>query len=183
MNVWRDAGPSGLAHEYMQELCMAPRAAFGTLVMTFLSGYLTTKASAVNALVILLHTPGGLGTLANEPERLVTAIDELIRLDPPVYLLTVTAMADTEISGQTVKKGDYVTSALGVANRDPAVFEAPDELRLDRRPNRHLSFGFGEHACLAGRLAKAMITELIMVLGKTPSFRLAGPPRRARLPP
>jgi cytochrome P450 len=65
-----------------------------------------------------------------------------------------TATAATEIGGHSIAKGDWLMLCYGSANRDEAVFPDPDRFRIDRKPNRHLAFGYGGHLCLGQYLAK-----------------------------
>ena len=79
------------------------------------------------------------------------------RASPPV---TWSAAEDTTLRGQRIKKGDRLILFYGSANRDEEVFEAPDELRLERDPNPHLAFGIGEHFCIGSHLARKTTSAL-----------------------
>ena len=82
---------------------------------------------------------------------------------------------DTELQGCPMKEGDRVLLAWSSANRDPAVFEHPDEYDLDRELQQSLAFGFGPHFCLGAHLARAeMETALDVVLERLPNLSLAG---------
>ena len=82
------------------------------------------------------------------------AIDELLRFNPPVQLLGRIASCDMNVHGKTIPNGSTVTLCLGAANRDPEIFDRPDELILNRTQNRHLAFGSGIHFCLGDWLGK-----------------------------
>jgi hypothetical protein len=107
------------------------------------------------------------------------AVDELIRYVTPVTHMVRTATDDYELRGSKVRKGDKLVLFYASANRDEEVFEAPDELRLDRNPNPHLAFGVGEHYCLGANLARkttgALMRELIPRLEHV---ELTGKPQR-----
>ena len=64
---------------------------------------------------------------------------------------------DLDLEGQHLQRGDLITGFLSAANHDPAVFDAPDRLRLDRFPNPHLVFGSGIHFCLGMQLARVEV--------------------------
>src|SRR5207302_4542950 len=68
-----------------------------------------------------------------------------------------TVTRDVEIDGQHLKEGDKVGLFFGAANRDPTVFERPDEVDIDRPHNRHLTFGAGTHRCIGSNLARLQI--------------------------
>ncbi|HNP18526.1 MAG TPA: cytochrome P450 [Fulvivirga sp.] len=86
-------------------------------------------------------------------ENISLELEELLRFNSPVQLLGRIALEDTIIDNHRIKKGDTLTLCIGAANRDPAVFESPNEIQLDRNP-KHLTFGKGIHYCLGDWLAK-----------------------------
>ncbi|WP_130336956.1 cytochrome P450 [Streptomyces sp. BK022] len=129
---------------------------------------------------------GGLAVLARHPEayrglregtaELDPAIEELLRLHPPLRTLSRTAATDTDLSGRRVRRGDRVVVSLVAANRDAEVFAAPDRLDLARSPNPHLSLGAGPHLCLGADFARLQLRVLHEeVLCALPVLRLAGP--------
>jgi len=91
------------------------------------------------------------GRDAAEPALLV---EEMLRHDSPLHLFERTATSDVVVGGVTVSAGERIAALLGAANRDPAVFDSPDEFRPDRDPNPHLAFGAGIHFCLGAPLAR-----------------------------
>src|SRR4029079_13977188 len=102
---------------------------------------------------------------------------EMLRFDSALQLFERTATADVELGEVTVAAGEKVAVLLGAANRDPAVFEAPDEMRVDRTPNQHLAFGSGVHFCLGAPLARMEVVESVTALfASYPGLRLAGDP-------
>ncbi|MEU1283596.1 cytochrome P450 [Kitasatospora sp. NPDC005856] len=145
----------------------------------FLAGFSTTVAAAVNAVLALLQHPEALGRM-RAPGVLETGVDELLRYDGPVQGTTRACVTTTVIGGVTIERGDLVMALFGAANRDPARFEAPDELRVDRTKNRHLSLGWGPHACTGASLARIIIRSLVTALLDSPATpRLAAAPWRA----
>ena len=91
--------------------------------------------------------------------------NEGLRWASPVKHFTRKALRDYELRGQQIKAGDRLVLLYQSANRDADVFEAPDEFRLDRKPNRHIAFGYGPHMCIGQHLAKQelriMLEELL----------------------
>ena len=98
--------------------------------------------------------------LVEEPELMPSAIEELLRAFTPVNMGRVIEQ-DGDIGGCPVRAGERLLITYGAANRDPAHFDRPDEVVLDRAHNRHLAFGVGVHRCLGSNLAR---TELAIAL-------------------
>ncbi|MEU7524290.1 cytochrome P450 [Saccharothrix sp. NPDC042600] len=124
----------------------------GTCIHLLTAGHETTTNLIGKSVLALLANPGALGAGRALP---VGAVDELIRYDAPVQMVTRWAYRDTVLGERTVRRGDKVVLVLGSANRDPRRFRDPDVLRLDRRPAGHCGFGMGIHYCLGALLAKA----------------------------
>jgi cytochrome P450 len=84
----------------------------------------------------------------------------------------------TELHGVEIPRGAELGLLFGSANRDPSVFDAPDELRLDRAPNPHLTFGAGIHFCLGAPLGRLELqTSLRALLERFPTMEPAEEPR------
>jgi len=118
--------------------------------------------------------------LAPGPDLAVT-VEEMLRFDSALQLFERTATEDVEIGPEgrsvLVERGQKVAVLLGSANRDPAVFDAPGEFRVDRTPNNHVAFGVGVHFCLGAPLARMELFESLTTLFATyPSLALAGEP-------
>jgi hypothetical protein len=111
--------------------------------------------------------------LLDQPELLDSAIEEFLRFYAPVTVGRL-ARKDVEAHGRCVPAGDRVILPFAAANRDPAVFDDPDDLRIDRRRNRHLTFGSGAHRCLGSNLARLELRVTLQEwLRVMPQFRLA----------
>jgi cytochrome P450 len=89
-----------------------------------------------------------------EPRDPATLVEEMLRHDSPLQLFERTATRDIVIGDVHINEGEKIAALLGAANRDPAVFDAPDEFRPDRDPNPHLAFGAGIHFCIGAPLAR-----------------------------
>ncbi|MFM8860958.1 MAG: cytochrome P450 [Acidimicrobiia bacterium] len=125
------------------------------LVFLFISGNETTRHLIGNLLWRLAVTPGLLERLAAEPELIPLAVEEALRLDPPVKFLMRNCMHTTELHGNQLEVGDKVAFGLASANRDSTHFDEPGEFRLDRPdPRSHLAFGGGPHVCPGAALAR-----------------------------
>jgi cytochrome P450 len=147
-------------------------------LLLIVAGNETTRNSLSGA-VIALQEQGRWQELAATPERIPTATDELIRHVSPVMQFRRTATADVELGGQSIRAGDKVVVWYGAANRDPAVFDDPHRLNLDRDPNPHLAFGIGPHFCLGSRLARLQFGVMLGELLKHyPRLRIDGEVRR-----
>jgi unspecific monooxygenase len=104
-------------------------------------------------------------------------VEEMLRFDSALQLFERTATEPVGVGGVTVEEGQKIAVLLGSANRDPAVFDSPDEFRVDRDPNNHVAFGVGVHFCLGAPLARMELTESLGALWSAlPSLHLAGEP-------
>jgi len=92
--------------------------------------------------------------LVENPDVIPNAIEELLRWETPVMMVSRVAVEDTELAGCPVHKGDHTIVAIGSANCDEAEFPDANEVRFDREVNRHIAFGGGIHRCLGSHLAR-----------------------------
>jgi len=115
----------------------------------------TIQGSVMNTLLLLLRNPAQLALVRADPDLVGAAVDEAVRLIPPVAFIERWTRTDATIGGVPIGAGEFIGVSVIAANRDPAVFERPLEFDV-RRPNpRHaLSFSFGEHHCLGAPLAR-----------------------------
>ena len=91
-------------------------------------------------------------------------VEEMLRFDSALQLFERTAREPVDVGGIRVDAGEKVAVLLGSANRDPAVFERPDEMIVDRDPNPHVAFGVGVHFCLGAPLARMELAESLSAL-------------------
>ena len=125
-----------------------------TLRLLLVAGNETTTNLIGNGLLALLRHPDQLELVRREPERIPTAIEELLRYDSPVQVDgRVVAQAAT-LGRVTVSPGDYILLMIGGANRDPEEFERPEQLDVTREDAGNISFGRGIHFCLGAPLAR-----------------------------
>lgn len=144
------------------------------MVELILSGGLDTTGSAIgNALIYLDKTPAARRYLVDHPEALPQAVEELLRYEAPQQALARTAKRDCIVGGQNVKEGERVFLLWASGNRDEDAFDDPEEVVLDRFPNRHMTFGLGAHRCLGSTVArKEILYSLRAVLERMPDYRV-----------
>ena len=125
------------------------------LVFLFISGNETTRHLIGNLLWRVTSDPEVFEALQNDPTLIPVAVEECLRLDPPVKFLMRNCMIDGEVAGTEISAGEKVAFGLGSANRDASQFDDADSFRLDRAEARsHLSFGGGPHVCPGAALAR-----------------------------
>lgn len=150
----RDDVATLLAQAVVDGAPLSERNRLGYYIIIAAAGHDTTSASAATAMWALSREPELLARLKADRSLIPQFIDEAIRFATPVRHFMRTATEDTEIRGRKIAKGDWLMLCYGSANRDEEVFEKPSEFNIDRKPNRHLAFGFGGHVCLGQHLAK-----------------------------
>jgi len=142
------------------------------LFLLLLAGIDTTWSAMGSAFLHLATHAEDRQRLVDEPELIPTATEEFLRAYSPVHVGRI-ATQDTEIAGCPVAEGEWVLLGFPAANRDPAVFENPDEVQIDRQKNRHVAFGLGAHRCLGSNLARLELNvALEMLLDRFPNFEL-----------
>jgi cytochrome P450 len=148
---------------------------FGGCLLLLVAGIDTTWSAIGASIWHLASHPEHQERLRAEPELLASAVEELLRAYAPVTMAREAAV-DTELAGCPVQAGEPLLLAFPAANRDPALFDRPDEVVLDRSPNRHVAFGVGIHRCLGSHLARMELTvALEQLLARTSWFELASP--------
>lgn len=124
---------------------------FGLLLV---AGNVTTTNLITNAVRCFAQRPTVLDEVMHDDEVLATAVEEVLRYRSPVQQTARIATRDTEVEGHTIEEGEPVVAWLASANRDPEVFDSPQEFRHTREPNPHVAFGRGIHICLGAPLAR-----------------------------
>lgn len=142
----------------------------------------TTTSMLTNVTYRLLSTPSLWQRIVEDSSLIQPAIEESLRMDPPVLGLFRTTVDDVTVSGCPIPEKSKVMLLFGSANRDPKQWEDPDEFRLDRPMKflrRHLAFGGGAHFCLGAPLARAEGNRALETLRiRLPHLRLDGPSER-----
>ncbi|AIY45002.1 cytochrome P450 [Mycolicibacterium fortuitum] len=146
---------------------------FETLLI-LIGGDETTRHTLSGGVEQLLRNHDQWETLVANPDALPSAIEEMLRWTSPVKNMCRTLTADTTFHGTDLKEGEKIMLMFESANFDEAVFENPDEFRIDRNPNSHLAFGFGTHFCLGNQLARLELKLMVeRLLARLPDLRLA----------
>ena len=118
------------------------------------AGHDTTSSSTAGAIWALAEDPAQFEQVKANAELIPGLVDEAIRWMTPVKHFMRSATSDTELGGRKIAKGDWLMLCYASGNRDEDVFEEPYQFRCERKPNRHVAFGYGAHLCLGQYLAK-----------------------------
>ena len=145
------------------------------------AGHETTTNLIGNGLWLLLTHPEELARLRADPTLVPSAIEEMLRYEGPIQLNNRRLKAAMDIGGKSLAEGTSITIAIGGANRDPAQFPDPDRFDVGRKPNRHVAFGQGDHACSGMNVARMEgRVAFSRLLARFPKIELAGEPERDR---
>jgi cytochrome P450 len=161
---------------------LAPLEYLGTLILLIVGGNDTTRNSISGGVLALNQFPDQYQKLRDDPGLIPNMVSEIIRWQTPLAYMRRTATRDTELAGKRIRKGDKVAMWYVSGNRDEAVFEAANELRIERKNARqHLSFGLGVHFCMGSRLAEMQLRVLWEeALRRFRAVEVVGPPVRVR---
>lgn len=138
-----------------------------------IAGHETTSSNLANIARRIASDPELRDRLAADRSLVPGFIEEVLRLDPPVLGFFRLAKCDTEIAGIKISEGEYVWVAYAGSNRDPQNCPHARDFDMTRDPNQHVSFGYGEHACLGAGLARAQAVIGTNALLDLPNVRLA----------
>lgn len=138
----------------------------GVAHISFSGGRDTLIDLLAGVVALFAHDPGAMAAIRRDPALAAPATEELLRYISPLRLLARTCPAGAQAGGQDIAPGQRLGMCYGRANRDPAVFEDPDAIRLDRRPNPHLAFGSGPHSCLGNAHARLVARTLLADLAR-----------------
>ncbi len=149
----------------------------GTCVLLLNAGHEATVNMTGNGWLSLFRNPGELDRLRSDHSLIPSAIEELMRFDTPLQMFERWVLDDAEIAGVEVARGQELGLLFGSANRDPAVFDRPDDLDLGRDPNPHMTFGGGIHYCLGAPLGRLeLATSFETLLRRAPGIELEAEP-------
>lgn len=137
---------------------------FGNL--TFAGGRDTIIHSVTSILAYFGDHPEALEFLRKDPKRVIHASEEFFRVVMPLTQIGRVCPVTTDVHGTRVKADQRIGLGWAAANLDADVFKDPGEIRLDRKPNPHLSFGFGKHLCLGAPHARLIVRSLLKALSE-----------------
>lgn len=143
-------------------------------LLILIGGDETTRHVMTGGLLELIRHPEQKQLLAEHPERIPTAVEEMLRWVSPIVNMNRTITRDTELHGQKLHEGDRVLLLYGSGNRDDRAFAEPERFDVTRDPNRHVAFGgFGTHHCLGATLARLELRVLFEeLLPRLPDLQL-----------
>lgn len=145
------------------------------------AGHDTTSSSTAGAIWGLAEHPDEFAKVKADPSLIPGLVDESIRWITPVKTFMRTATDAAEIGGRKLAQDDWLMLCYASGNRDEEIFEDPNAFRVDRKPNKHLAFGYGAHLCLGQHLAKMEMRILWEeMLPRLQSLELAGVPKQSQ---
>ncbi len=152
---------SALSQATFRDRKLTREECMGFANLAFAGGRDTIIHSISCAIGYLAEHPEALEFLRADQKRITLASEEFFRVFMPLTHIGRVCPADTDVNGVTVKAGERISLAWASANFDEAAFPAPQEIRLDRKPNPHISFGFGTHLCLGAPHARLILRTLL----------------------
>ncbi|WP_170407186.1 cytochrome P450 [Ruegeria arenilitoris] len=144
------------------------------------AGHETTTNLIGNALALLDQHRDKRAELQSKPDLIATAVDEFLRLESPNQFGNRLTTEDVTLHGHTIPAGTDIHLCIGAANRDPRQFDRPDDMLLDRRPNKHHAFAGGPHTCVGLTLARMEGKIAVSrFLNRFPNYQIADGAKRA----
>ena len=174
-----------LLHSLIAKKQITHTGAISIMKLFWVAGISTTSILLSNVIHNLALHPAMKSSIRNDEQVLVKFLEECLRLNPPETVLSRITLEDTELGGQNIPKNSVIALSLIAANRDPKIFNDPEEIILDRPvKQRHLSFGAGAHYCIGVGLARIEAKNALkVILEKMPEFRLDNENAVGWLPP
>ncbi|MET9611821.1 cytochrome P450 [Kitasatospora indigofera] len=146
-------------------------------MFSLMAGLETTAALLASSVRLLAQHPEQARLLRSHPEHTSALVDEALRFDPPVQVISRVAPRDMTLAGVRIAAGQVAYLLIGAAQHDPTVHERPDIFDVRRPGRRHLAFGAGAHYCIGAGLARTMAIQFVeALLRRLPSLYLPSPP-------
>jgi cytochrome P450 len=145
----------------------------GTMNVLMQGGFGTTADAIGTAMMLLGRDQALQAELREDPSLIPSAVEEFLRYEPSVSGMTRYCVRDTTIGGREIKSGDRIFLMITGANHDPQEFPNPEQIDIRRDPNRHLSFGLGNHRCIGSNVARLNLrVSLEELLARLSPFHL-----------
>jgi cytochrome P450 len=177
----RPLGETDLLSRLLQEAELTESELLQNCVFLLNAGHETTTNLIGNGLYLLLNHPESAERLRGDPQLIGTAIEECLRLESPNQLGNRLVTQRVTIGDVVLDPNTYLTLCIGAANRDPREFPDPGRFDVARKPNRHLAFAAGAHACAGMGVARLEAqVALLRIVQRLPRLRLAGGATRAK---
>ncbi len=146
-------------------------------IVTMVGGQETTTNLIGNGVLTLLRHPEELQRLQSNVSLVPSAVEEMLRFEPPSQHTARLAPRDVELGGKQIRKGQAAIAVMAAGNRDPERFSDPDRFDITRKDNRHLSFGWAAHFCFGAALARIEgQVAFEAMLERMPDLKLAPEP-------
>jgi cytochrome P450 len=174
-------GATDLLTRLLQETELTETELLQNCVFLLNAGHETTTNLIGNGLYLLLNHAESGDRLRSDPQLIATAVEECLRLESPNQLGNRLVSQPVTVGGVVLEPDTYLTLCIGAANRDGQEFPDPERFDIARRPNRHLAFAAGAHACAGMGVARLEAqVALLRTVQRLPGLRLAGGGTRAR---
>lgn len=146
-------------------------------MLVMFGGHETTANLLAGGMAKFITNPDAARLLADQPDLAKTAVEECLRLDGPSGSMARLVAVEHELHGKTLRPGERVFAMINTANQDPTMFDNAQRFDIARKPNRHLTFGYGVHFCMGAALAR-LEGEVTFphLVQRFPGLRLAGDP-------
>ena len=155
---------------------ITPDEARSLVRLLWLAATTTTERVIGRGILRLLEEPRVRGALMADRSLMPAFVEEVTRLHPPEHMVPRLTRAAVRLGGVEIPSGSIVHLCVSAANRDPAIYSSPDELRLDRPVRRHFAFGAGIHSCVGAPLTRRVVAmALNTLLDRSPGFEAAEP--------
>ena len=187
--LWRQRKANSGGFDFISMLSQNPETAtmqpmnyLGNVLVLIVGGNDTTRNSMTGSVIAFDQYPDQLAKLKTNQDLMENAVSEIIRWQTPISHMRRTALADTDLCGHAIKKGDKVVMWYISGNRDETVFEDPERFDIERaNVRRHLSFGGGIHRCMGRRFAELQLKILWEeILDRWTRIEVAGEPERTK---
>ena len=145
---------SDLCRAEAEEGSLRPEEVLAMTILLLIAGNETTTNLIGNGTLALLENPEAMSRLRREPALIPGFLEEVLRFNGPVKILTRRAAEEVTLSGVTIPRGAVVVTLIAAANRDPEAFPEPDRFDITREGRGHVTFGHGIHFCVGAPLSR-----------------------------